>query len=137
MYASQHPPDVFGAREPILRNNYRCAAPRGAQTHERRCLHLEKQVWDSLESELSRNAVIVRRTQIDEDPTVLQRWSDRAAYCIPLIVEKAVAFNVRERKTPEMPAVGVNRSNGPLHEGRDVPAVFTISEPSPHLEAFP
>ena len=60
----------------------------------------------------SREAVLRNnyRTQIDEDPALLEQWRDRAAYCVPVIAERRVAFNVAERATPEMPGPGVNRS---------------------------
>jgi len=41
-------------------------------------------------------------TQIEADPTILQTWWERAAYCIPLIVDRTVAFNVAKRATPQM-----------------------------------
>ena len=44
-------------------------------------------------------------TQIEADHTILEKWSERAAYCIPLIVDRNVAFNVAKQATPQMPAV--------------------------------
>ena len=53
-------------------------------------------------------------TQIEETPTILKTWLDRAAYCIPLIVDRAVAFNVAKQKTPQMPAVTGGRLQDPF-----------------------
>ena len=53
-------------------------------------------------------------TQIEEDPAILEKWSERAGHCIPLIVDRAVAFNVAKQATPQMPAVTGDRLRDPL-----------------------
>ena len=62
-------------------------------------------------------------TQMDEVPTILETWLDRAAYCIPLIVDRAVAFNVAKQKTPQMPAVTGGRLRDPFATTVDVLAL--------------
>ena len=65
-------------------------------------------------------------TQIEEKDTILETWLDRAAYCIPLIVDRAVAFNVAKQKTPQMPAVTGGRLRDPFATTIDVLALSCL-----------
>jgi len=68
-------------------------------------------------------------TQIQADPSSLDMWAERTAYCIPVLAPKEICFDVRVRATPEMrhgPARNVDGK--PLGEGREVWVVRVIDE---------
>jgi len=69
------------------------------------------------------------RTQLEEDPRPLSHWSDRVAFCIPILVPMAWAYDVvRGRATPAMIyGVGKTIRNQTL-EGCDIWVIHCADE---------
>ncbi|CAE7943371.1 Nphp3, partial [Symbiodinium necroappetens] len=109
LYASQHEPAVWNSRTRILLNNYSNGDP----------------LRDPLDAEGAQRV----REWGDEN-----RHGHRAAYCIPLIVPRDMAYNIFQRQTPDIAAKVVEDRNGetrhvrlgedykgrPVHSNRDV-----------------
>ncbi|CAE7793105.1 KLC1 [Symbiodinium sp. CCMP2456] len=109
VYGTRHESAVWGSRLQILLNNYSNGSPLCASDAE---------------------AERVAREWGDANPQ-----GHRAAFCVPILAPKAVAFNIFERQTPDMiqkivqdPDTGKQRPIGlgedyrgrPVHRDRDV-----------------
>ena len=104
VYATQHEPAVWGSRQRVLLNNYSNGDPL-------RAIPVEK---------------------------ALIRWGlgnpegHRAAFCIPMIVPKAISYNIFQRQTPELEARGValgaDYKGRAVHKSRDVFVVRALDK---------
>ncbi|CAL1136673.1 unnamed protein product, partial [Cladocopium goreaui] len=108
LYATQHEPAVWASRLRILLNNYSNGDPFSPTPEEARKRDAE---WGNG-----------------------RKSGHRAAFCIPLIVPRSIAYNIFERHTPDMAEKTVKDSAGqerpiklgedylgrPVHRNRDV-----------------
>ena len=122
IYASRHEPAVWGTRLRILMNAYSNDDPLSFDPEEAEPQRVSRE-WGSTRPQ-----------------------GHRAAFCIPLIVPKDMAYNIFERHTPDMAVkrvmgvgggdrpiqLGEDYKGRPVHRNRDV---WVIRIPNDHGEA--
>lgn len=76
---------------------------------------------------MSKDAILLNNYTNKEDPSdqeaQIATWRKKGVvdYCVPMVVDRSCAINVRRQKTKEMTEVGVTaHGNEPIRDGRDI-----------------
>ncbi|CAJ1408785.1 unnamed protein product [Effrenium voratum] len=108
VYTTQHEPAVCGMRVRILLNNYSNEDPLRPDTNDAESQRVDRE-WGSGKAD-----------------------GHRAAFCVPLIVPKSIAYNIFERQTPDMAkrnlSLGEDYKGRAVHGNRDVWVVRLADE---------